>query len=88
MEGSYKNIGYKNSIIVLQPKLRGVFYQLEESAFDCVAKKLNYKTGIFLKQIKGEQNGKRRAKKKAETWTKLTLYPHEITKNLYDHTHK
>lgn len=83
MEGSYKNIGYKNSIIVLQPKLRGIFY-----AFDCVAKKLNYKTGIFLKQVKGERNGKRRAKKKAETWTKLTLYPHEITKNLYDRTHK
>ena len=31
-----------------------------------------------------ERNGKRRNKKKAETWTKLTIYPAEISHSPYD----
>ena len=59
--------------------MRAIVKDLEESAFDNVAKKLNSKTGKFLKRIKGEQNGKRRTRKKAETWTKVFLYLQEIT---------
>lgn len=35
--------------------LRAIVHELEESAFECVAKRLNYKTGRFLKRIKGEK---------------------------------
>ena len=33
---------------------------------------------MLWKQIKGERNGKRRTKNKADTWTMLLLYSQEI----------
>ena len=66
----WRNMGVKRKSFSLYSVFKltceRLFINLKNlSAFDCVAKKLNYKTGRFLKQIKGEQNGKRRT----ETWT-------------------
>ena len=78
MDGSLKKL-----FAVLQSNLRANGYQLEESAFDRVSLLLNTKTRTFVAKIK-ERNGKRRNKKKAETWTKLTIYPAEISHSPYD----
>ena len=45
---------------------------------------LSAKTKTFVDKIKKENNGKRRRKKKADTWIKLILYPAEISHSPYD----
>ena len=75
LEGSLKKL-----FAVLQANLGAIGYGLEESAFDRVAIQLCTRTTNFLKQMKAERNGKRRSRKKAETWIGLSLYPKEISK--------
>ena len=79
MDGNLKKL-----FAVLQSNLRANGYQLEESGFDRVSLLLNTKTRTFVAKIKEERNGKPRNKKKTETWTKLTIYPAEISHSPYD----
>ena len=44
-----------------------MYDRFEESAFDCVVKKLINKTGMLWKRIKEKRNGKIRTKNKADT---------------------
>ena len=69
---------------VFQENLRKIGYELEECAFHRVANLLNTKIRQFQKQVRAEKNGKRRARKKAETWIKMWLYPQEISKTPHD----
>ena len=69
LEGNLKNL-----YAVLQRNLRLNGYLLEESAFNRVSVLLSTKTKTFVDKIKKENNGKRRRRKKAETWIKLFLY--------------
>jgi len=79
LEGSLKKL-----FAVFQTNLGAIGYRLEESAFGLVAIQLRTRTTNFLKQMKAERNGKRRSRKKAETWKGLSLYPKEILKTPYD----
>ena len=45
---------------------------------------LNTKTRTFVNKIKAEDNGKRNQRKKAETWMKLFIDPHEVCQSPYD----
>ena len=74
----------KKLFAVLQANLGAIGYRLEESDFDLVAIQLRTRTTNFLKQMKAERNGKRRSRKKAETWRGLSLYPKEISKTPHD----
>ena len=69
---------------VLQANLRPIGYSLEESASDRVANLLHTKLKSFLNKLKEERNGKRRERKKTETWSKMALYPEEISRTPYD----
>ena len=69
---------------VLQANLRPNGYRLEESAYDRVSNLLNRKTRTFVNKIKAEDNGKRKQRKKAETWMKLFIDPHEVCQSPYD----
>lgn len=79
LEGNLKKL-----FTVLQVNLQANGYSLKQSAFNRVSHQLNTRTRNFLKQMKRERNGKRRARKKAETWIKISLYAHEILKTPYD----
>ena len=62
----------KQVFAVLQANLRLNGYRLEESAYDRVSNLLNTKTRTFINKIKAEDNGKRKERKQAETWMKLS----------------
>ena len=79
LEGNLKKL-----FTVLQVNLQANGYSLKQSAFNRVSHQLNTRTRNFLKQMETERNGKRRARKKAETWIKISLYAHEILKTPYD----
>lgn len=79
LEGNLKKL-----FTVLQVNLQANGYSLKQSAFNRVSHQLNTRTRNFLKQMKTERNGKRRARKKAETWIKISLYAHKILKTPYD----
>ena len=74
----------KKLFAVLQANLHVIGYTLEESAFDRVANLLNINTKRFLNKLKEQQNGKRRERKKGETWIKMALHPDEIAQTPYD----
>ena len=65
LEGNLKKL-----YAVLQRNLRLNGYLLEQSAFNRVSVLLSTKTKTFVDKIKKENNGKRRRRKKAETWKK------------------
>ena len=62
----------KQLFAVLHANLRLNGYRLEESAYDRVSNLLNTKTRTFVNKIKAEDNGKRKERKKSETWMKLS----------------
>ena len=74
----------KKLCAVLQRNLRLNDYLLEGSAFNRISVLLSTKTKTSVDKIKKENNGKRRRRKKAETWIKLFLYPAEISHSPYD----
>ena len=62
---------------VLQANLQPNGYRLEDSAYDPVSNLLNTKTRPFVNKIKAKDNGKRKQRKKVETWMKLLIDPQE-----------
>ena len=78
MEGNFKKL-----FAALQANLRSIGYTLDQP-FSRVANLLNTRTNKFQKNLKEEKNGKRREKKKAESWIKIALHPEEISRTPYD----
>ena len=79
LEGNLKKL-----FAAVQANLRSIGYTLEESAFDRVDNLLNTRTNKFQRNLKEEKNGKRREKKKAESWIKIALHPEENSRMPYD----
>ena len=79
LEGNLKKL-----FAAVQANLRSIGYTLEESAFDRVANLLNTRTNKFQRNLKEEKNGKRREKKKAESWIKIALHLEENSPMPYD----